>query len=315
MLSQPDLTFRLRLTMAFGAIYLIWGSTYLAIRVAVETLPPFLVASTRFIVAGTLLYAWARLRGAPRPTRVHWREAVIVGGLLLLGGNGGVSWAEQRIPSGLAALIITTTPMWMVLLDWLRSRDARPTGKVAAGLVLGFAGVALLIGPASFIQGHHVDLPGAAVLLLAALAWALGSVYSRQAQLPGASLLSTAMQMLAGGTLLFVAGGVAGEWGRLDLDSASPQSLLALGYLTAFGSVVAFTAYVWLLRVSTPARVSTYAYVNPVIAVLLGWAIAGEPLTAQMLLAAPVVVTAVAMIISGRTQGQNAPVERNEEVG
>jgi drug/metabolite transporter (DMT)-like permease len=299
-LSNP--AFRLRLLTAFAAIYLIWGSTYLGIRIAIETLPPLLVAAMRFIVAGSLLYVWARRDGTPRPAGYQWRAAIIVGGLLLLGGNGLVTWAEQRVPSGLAALLVATVPLWMVLLNWALLRKRRPTGKVFIGLTLGLIGIVLLIGPTNLLGDHRVDVVGAGMLLLAALSWTVGSLYAHRAPLPDAPLLGTAMEMVAGGVLLALAAGVKGEWGQVDFASVSLRSWLALAYLTLFGSIVAFTAYTWLLRVSTPARVSTYAYVNPVVAVVLGWAVAGEPLTGQMLLAAVVIVLAVAIITTDRAE-------------
>ena len=289
---------------AFAAIYLIWGSTYLGIRFAIETLPPFLMAAIRFLIAGTLLYTRARLRGAPPGTRVQWRDAAILGGLMLLGGNGGVTWAEQRVPSGLAALLIATIPLWMVVLDALRPGGAWPGRRVTFGVGMGLIGILLLIGPGQITGSRSIDTLGAAVLLFAALSWAIGSLYVRRAQLPAAPLQGTAMEMLAGSLWLFLAGGVSGEWGRLDLASVSVRSWMALGYLVVFGSIIAFSAYVWLLRVSTPARASTYAFVNPVVAVFLGWALADEPLTAQTLLAAAVIVAAVAMITTGRSSAQ-----------
>lgn len=282
--------------MAFAAIYLIWGSTYLAIRVAIETLPPFIMGSTRFITAGAILYAIAR-RGSPEsPTRSHWRSAAIIGGLLLLGGTGGVIWAEQLVPSGLAALMVSTVPLWMVLLDWLRGGSVRPASGVLLGLLLGLAGIGLLVEPGKLAGGSQMNAVGAVVLVFAALSWAIGSLYSRRARLPASPLLATAMEMLAGGVLLLMAGVVTGEVGHIRLAQISPQSLLALGYLILFGSLVGFTSYIWLLGVSTPARVSTYAFVNPVVAVFLGWALAGEPLTLQTLLAATIIVTAVVLI-------------------
>ena len=288
---------RLRTILAFAAIYIIWGSTYLAIRFAIDTLPGFVMAGVRFVGAGTVLYALARRRGAPRPTHLHWRGAVIVGALMLLGGNGGVVWAEQRVPSGLAAVLIATVPLWVALLDWLW-RGTRPGGRVLAGLALGLAGIALLVGPGELAGSRGVDLLGAGVLLFASLSWAIGSIYTRSAGLPPSPLLATAMEMLAGGVLLLVADLVTGQVAELDLGSVSLRSVLALAYLIAFGSLVAFTAYVWLLRVTTPARAATYAYVNPVVAVLLGWALAGEPLTPRTLLAAGVIVGAVVLITS-----------------
>jgi drug/metabolite transporter (DMT)-like permease len=294
---------RWQVATAFAAIYLIWGSTYLAIRIAIETFPPFLMAGIRFLIAGAILYPWSKLHGAPQPSRAHWLAATVVGGLLLLGGNGGVVWAEQHVPSGLTALLIGTVPLWMVLLDWLRRNGVKPSNSVIVGLMLGFVGITLLIGPGKIAGGRQVDLVGAAVLILASLSWATGSLYSRRAQLPASPLLATAMEMLAGGALLFVAGLLAGEWTRFNLSALSLRSWLALGYLIVFGALVGFTAYIWLLRVSTPAHVSTYAYVNPVVAIFLGWAFAGEPLTARTLLAAAVIVAAVVIITTYRVRG------------
>ncbi len=294
---------RWQIATAFAAIYLIWGSTYLAIRFAVETFPPFLMAGMRFLVAGAILYPWARLRGAPQPARSHWLAAAIVGGLLLLGGNGGVVWAAQRVPSGLTALLIGTVPLWMALLDWLRRDGAKPSNGVIVGLLLGLFGIVLLVEPGKISGARQVDLAGAAVLILASLSWASGSLYSRRAQLPASPLLATGMEMLAGGALLLIVSLLAGEWARFDANALSLRSWLSLGYLIVFGALVGFTAYIWLLRVSTPAHVSTYAYVNPVVAIFLGWAFAGEPLTARTLLAAAVIVAAVVIITTYRTRG------------
>ncbi|MGD8624726.1 MAG: EamA family transporter [Anaerolineae bacterium] len=290
----------LRLVAAFGAVYLIWGSTYLAIRLAIDTLPALTMAGVRFLIAGTLLYLWARWRGArrgaPRPAAVHWRSAAVLGGLMLLAGNGGVTWAEQRVPTGLVALLIGSVPLWMALLEAIRRGGSRPTGRSILGLVLGFGGVAWLVGPSRLAGGPGIDLLGAGVVLVGSLGWAAGSLYSRQAPQPDAPLLGTAMEMLAGGALLLLAGGLGGEWQRLDVAAVSPRSLLALGYLVVFGSIVAFTAYLWLLRNTTPARVSTYAYVNPLVAVFLGWAVLGEALTVQIALAAAVILAGVVLI-------------------
>jgi drug/metabolite transporter (DMT)-like permease len=288
--------------LAFASVYIIWGSTYLAIRIAIETMPPFLMAGTRFVIAGTLLFAWAMARGEPRPSRIHLRPIIIIGGLLLLGGNGVVTWAEQTIPSGTAALLVATVPLWMVLLDWLRPGGSRPANRVFLGLGLGLTGVVLLIGPQNIAGGDRSTLVGSVAIILAALSWATGSIYSRSARLPESPLVSTALEMLAGGALLFLAGTLTGEWGELDLAQVSPRSLLSLAYLIVFGSIIAFTAYIWLLKVSTPARVSTYAYVNPMVAVFLGWAIVDEVLTSQMLIAAAVIVAAVVIITMNRSR-------------
>lgn len=294
--SIPHVPFRLKLVAAFGAVYLIWGSTYLAIRFAIETLPPFSMASVRFLVAGLAMYAWARATGAARPQGRHWAAAAAAGGLLLLGGNGGVVWAEQHVPSGLAALLVATVPLWMAVLEWARPGGTKPRAGVAAGVALGLGGVALLAGPADLVGGKPPDPLGTAVLLLASLSWAAGSLYLRRAPLPGPQTLTTGMQMVAGGALLGLAALAAGEPGRLDLGAASLRSWLALAYLVVFGSLVGFTAYTWLLKATTAARASTYAFVNPVVAVFLGWALAGEPLTARTLLAAAAIVGAVALI-------------------
>jgi drug/metabolite transporter (DMT)-like permease len=288
---------RLALATAFAIVYVVWGSTYLAILFAIETLPPFLMASARFFIAGALLYVWSRtFGGAAAPDRPQWRATAIVGVLLLLGGNGLVVWSEQRIPSGVAALLVGTVPCFMVLLDWLRTNGQRPSGRVVAGLVLGLLGLVWLVGPDSVMGGGRADLLGASVLVLASFSWAFGSIYSRQAPMPASPLLSTAMQMLGGGAALLVVSLLLGEPWRLDLSAVSLRSLLGFAYLVVFGSLVAFSAYVWLLRASTPARVSTYAYVNPVVAVLLGAAFAGEALTPRMVVAAVVIVSGVALI-------------------
>ncbi|MEW5926699.1 MAG: drug/metabolite exporter YedA [Gemmatimonadota bacterium] len=291
---------RAQVVAAFAAVYVVWGSTYLAILFAIETIPPFLMAGARFLVSGAALYAWTRSRGAPRPTRANWRAAAVVGAFLLVGGNGGVVWAEQRVPSGLAALLVATVPLWMVLLDWWRGGGARPRGRTWAGIAVGFLGLGILVGPAELLGGGAADPLGAGVLVLASVLWAIGSVYSRRAALPESPFQATAMEMLAGGALLVLVGSAAGEWGRLDPAAVSGRSLLALAYLVVFGSCVGFTAYIWLLRHVEVAKVSTYAYVNPVVAVFLGWLLAGEPVTARTLAAAAVIVVAVAFITSSR---------------
>ena len=288
---------RFALLTAFAIVYVIWGSTFLAILFAIETLPPFLMASARFLVAGSLLYAWSRLvNGASAPTLTNWRATAVVGALLLLGGNGLLVWSEQRIPSGVAALLVGTVPCFMVLIDWLRPGGSRPTGLVIAGLFLGLLGLAWLIGPDALLGGGRADLIGAVVVVIGSFSWALGSVYSRHAATPPSPFLSTAMQMLGGGAALLVLSLLLGEPWAFDASAVSLRSALGLLYLILLGSIVAFSAYIWLLRVSTPTRVSTYAYVNPVIAVILGWALAGEALTTRMIVAATVIVSGVALI-------------------
>ncbi len=317
-LSLSSVPSHWRVLVAFAAIYTIWGSTYLAIRFAIETMPPFLMGGARYLIAGAILYALTRRSRAAAVPHIHWRSAFIVGGLLLLGGNGGVIWAEQVIPSGLAALIIATVPLWMALLNWLRGDNVRPNLGVTLGLVLGLLGIVFLVSPGESAGGDNVNSLGVLVLVLAALSWSIGSLYSRKAQLPSEPLLATAMEMLAGGALLLVAGLLTGEAGQIRLDQVSPRSLLALGYLIVFGSLVGFSAYIWLLRVSTPARVSTYAFVNPVVAVFLGWTLAGESLTPRTLVAAVVIVTAVVLIVASQARttpqqtGDATPIEDRE---
>jgi drug/metabolite transporter (DMT)-like permease len=304
---MPELAPKWKIAVALGLVYVIWGSTYLAIRYAVQTLPPLTMSGVRFLVAGGVLWAWCALRGEAKVTAAHWRSALVIGVLLFLCGNGFVVVAEKRVESGLAALLVSTTPLFMVVLPWLFRGEKRPTLPVALGIVLGLAGVGLLIRPDA--AGTGVDPWGALLLTGASLTWAAGSLYSRKAALPKAPLLSTGLQMFVGGAMMLVAGGLVGEFGQADLAHASTISLLAFGYLVV-AALVAFTAYLWLLRAAPPALVSTYSYVNPLVAVLLGWALAGEPLTARTAVAGLVIVSGVALITINRTTKAKAePVE------
>ena len=294
---------------AFGAVYVIWGSTYFGIRLAIDTIPPFLMAGGRFLTAGICLFGCMTLRGAPAPTLAHWRDATIIGALLLLVGNGGVSWAQQTVPSGIAALMVGATPLWINLINWIRPNGERPRAGVFGGIALGFAGIALLVLSKDRLGHSVVDPCGAGVLLLAPLCWAWGSVFSRHAQQPAAPLQAIGMQMITGGLLLLTAGLATGEAGRLHAEQITLTSGLAFLYLTLVGSLVGFTAYVWLLQVSTPARVSTYAYVNPFIAVFLGWCFLDEPLSRSVLLAGGLIIVAVALIT---TAGGARPATVND---
>ena len=292
---------RAQIIAAFASIYIIWGSTYLAIRYAIETIPPFIMGGTRFLVSGVLLYIWARHRGAPRPTKLHWRNAIIAGGFLLLGGNGAVVWAEQFVPSGLTALLVSILPFWLVIIEWVRPPRRRPSGAVLVGLVLGFIGIIVLIGPGN-IGGHGDVRPlGALVLILGSLSWAIGSFWSRDAELPDSGLLTTGMEMLSGGALLIIVGVLSGELSQFDAHHVSRASAIGLLYLITFGSLLGFTSYIWLLDKVSPARLGTYAYVNPIVAVLLGWAIAGEGLSVRTAVAAAIVICAVALITTARS--------------
>lgn len=289
----------------FAAVYLVWGSTYLAIRYAIETVPPFLMAGTRFLVAGALLLGWTMRPGARRDeglarltlSQIVW--ASIVGTLLLFAGNGAVVWGEQSVPSGIVSLLVAVVPIWMVLLDWARRGGKRPTAMVVAGLVTGVVGLVVLIGPSS-VGAHAIDRTGALIVLGGSLSWAVGSILSRSSRLPRSPIVATALEMLAGGAVLVLAGAVTGELASFSLAQISTRSLLAWAYLVVFGSLVGFTAYIWLLGKVAAARVATYAYVNPIVAVFLGWAFAGEPITARTIAAAAVIVAAVAMITAGR---------------
>jgi len=287
--------------IALSIVYVVWGSTYLAIRFAIETIPPLLMAGTRFLVAGAALYGWVLARGeAVRPTRGQWAAAALLGGLFFLGGNGGVTWAEQRVPSGLTSLIIATVPLWLVLLEWRRTQGARPNILTSFGLLIGFSGVALLLSARGGPVGTEIDPIGGIVLLGATWSWASGTIYAKHLPRPPSLLQSGAMQMLAGGVLLCAAGAVAGEIPRLQAAELSARSLWSLVYLTVAGSAIAFTAYAWLIQTATPARVGTYAYVNPIVAVWLGWAFGGEAIGPRTLLAGFIVIAGVALIITAR---------------
>lgn len=289
---------RVLIILAFAAVYLLWGSTYLGIRYAIETLPPFLMAGVRFSLAGAILFTWALLSGENvRSSLSQWPKAFLIGGLLLLGGNGGVTWAEKYIPSGFAALLVASEPLWVVVLNWGLSHK-RPNWKVLLGVFIGLVGVALLVGDGlkAGITASSFSLMAAGVVLFAAFSWAAGSVYSSRYPIKAPTSMAAGMQMLAGGSLLLLLALVAGDFPRLNLASASWVSIGAFFYLLVFGSLVGFTAYSWLLRNVSPARAATYAYVNPVVAVLLGWLLAGEALTIRMLVAAAVIVSSVALI-------------------
>ena len=293
---------RARLIAAFAAVYIVWGSTYLAIRFAVETLPPLLMAGARFALAGAILLLWSRLRsGDAPPTARDWRTGLVSGGLLLVGGNGMVVWAEQRVPSGITALLVAIVPVWMVLLDWLRPKGRRPHTLVFVGLALGLGGLALLVGPnASGSSGDRTDVTGAIVLVLASLSWAAGSLYTQHAPKASSGLNGSATQMVSGGALLVLAGLLTGEGGQLDLAHATAKSVLGFFYLVSFGSLLGYTAYIYLLNHTTAAKASTYAYVNPVVAVFLGWALAHEAVTSRTVVAAAVILAGVAIITIAR---------------
>lgn len=300
---------------AFAAVYIVWGSTYLAIRYAVETIPPFLMGGGRFLVSGAVLYAWTRMRGASRPTRADWRDGTIAGILMLCAGNGAVAWAELRLPSGLAALIVAVVPLWMVLFDWMRPRGVRPSALTMVGVVVGLIGLGVLVGPLDASEtGGSVDKLASAVLILGSVAWAAGSVYSRYGAQPASSALATGLQMLGGGTTLVIVGIATGELNGFSIARVSAASWTGWAYLVTFGSLVGFTAYVYLLKAVSPAKASTYAYVNPIVAVVLGWAVAHEPITSPMVIGAAIILGAVAMITLSQTRAQRSDPLGSENI-
>ena len=293
---------RARLIAAFAAVYLLWGSSYLAIRFAIETIPPFLMGGARFLMAGAILYGWERTRTASCSLPQHWLSALIIGAFLILGGNGSVVWAEQFIPSGLTALLIATEPLWIVILLWGMGRERVPSGGVV-GLVLGFAGVAFLIGPEDIAGGGRIDVRAAGVVLMGTLSWAIGSLYSRSATQAESQILSTAMSMLSGGALMVGLALLLGELSDFDPGAVSLKSGLAFVYLVLFPSLLAFTAYLWLMKTVSPDRASTYAYVNPIVAVTIGWALASEPVNPRIIISMTIIMVALWLVMSRRTVG------------
>jgi drug/metabolite transporter (DMT)-like permease len=290
----------------------VWGSTYLAIRVMVESFPPFLAAGSRFLLAGGLLYGWARRRGTAAPARRLWMPAFLLGGLFFLLGNGGVSWAETRIPSGLTALLAATSPLFTAIFESGHQGWRRPPVRVMVGILAGLCGVALLVAPGEIIGGGHADLAGAAAITLAAIAWAWGSVLSHAVPLHLSPVLATGMKMLAGGALLIVAGLLFGEGPRLSSALFTPKAILAWIYLVVFGSIIGFSAFTYLLRVTTPSKVATSAYVNPLVAVALGWAILGEAVTPRTLVAAAIIIGGVVLIRGSRGSREPGSQEPHE---
>lgn len=281
---------------ALLAVYLIWGSTYLAILFAIESLPTFSMAGGRYLLAGAALYLWGRSRGGARPERRHLLPAITIGGLLLLGGNGLVVWAEHRIPSGIAALLIATEPLWIALLIPLFGAGKRASFRTFTGIAVGLVGVFVLVGGRSLGSGA-VDALGAAAVILASGFWAAGSLYSIRAASPGSPWVASGLQMLAGGALLSITGLATGEWATFEPANVTTRSLLAFAYLVIFGSIIAFTAYSYLLRNARPTVVSTYAFVNPIVAVLLGWAVVDEPLTWRVGVAGLFILAALVAIL------------------
>jgi drug/metabolite transporter (DMT)-like permease len=293
-MSQVSRASLLRIWLALSAVYVIWGSTYLGIRFAVETIPPFLSAAARFIISGAFLYLWRRLAGDPLPNKREWCNAAIIGIFLLVGGNGGVVWAAQFIPSSLSALLVATVPLWMILIDALRPHGEKPSAKSLSGILIGFCGALLLLGW-SAENATPAYLYGSLAVLVASLFWALGSIYGKTATLPASSLITTGIEMLAGGMAQIAFAYALGEFSTFDLDCISLRSELAWTYLTVVGPV-AFVAYAWLLRAAPIPLVATYSYVNPLVAMVLGYFIGREIITLRVVLAAALIVGSVVLV-------------------
>lgn len=297
----PDVPFQAKLVIAFFLIYFIWGSTYLAIRYAIETIPPFLMAGVRFTTAGTLLYTFMRLTGAANPSLQQWLNLWVVGTFLFLGGNGLVVWAEQYITSGLAALLVSTLPLWLIMLDWLWAGGPPPTVKGLAGISLGIIGTVVLIDPVK-ITATDIYIPGALVVIFGSMLWATGSIYSKKFTQPDSIFMSAACQMFGGGLSLLLVSLVLGEWFAFQPVGISLVSFAAFSYLVVFGSIIAISSYVWLLKNASAASVSTYAFVNPAVAIFLGWLIAGEEINAHIIFGAAIILAGVILVISAQNK-------------
>ncbi|PYL99648.1 MAG: hypothetical protein DMF19_11905 [Verrucomicrobia bacterium] len=294
-MRQPT---RLAILLAFAALYLIWGSTYLGIRLAIDSIPPFLMAGSRYFTAGLILYGIARARGATRPPAATWRSSLIVGGFLLLGGNGGVTVSEKYIDTGLAAVIVATVPIYIVLLSWASGSAPRPNVPVLLGLAGGFLGVGILMARSLHFSTNETRHPGVGMLILlfASLLWSIGSLYSRGAKNADSPFIAAGQQMICGGVLLLLAGFITRE--QFHPDSVTAHSIWAWIYLVLIGAIIGFTAYIYLLRHCDPAKVATYAYVNPIVAVILGALFAGEHLTSRTIVAAALIIGSVAIVIT-----------------
>lgn len=286
-----------RVVAAFAVVYLVWGSTFLAIKFGLETLPPFLLAGLRNTTAGGLLLAWALTTGAPVPTLAYWRRSLVLGALFFVGNQGGIAWAQQRVPSGVASVLVATVPLWIVAFDTVRGAR-RPSTQVLAGLSIGFLGSTMIVTRAGAGDWAGADAAGALVLTASAACWALGTLYSRGVALPASVPLATSMAMLTGGALLLVVSASTNELARMTMAAFTPRTVGALTYLVLVGSLLGFSTYMWLLRVVPPARAATYAYVNPVVALFLGWALAGEALSAFTLAAVSVSLLGVFLVVT-----------------
>jgi drug/metabolite transporter (DMT)-like permease len=302
---------RWKTAFAFAAIYLIWGSTFLATRFAVETIPSFFVAGSRFFLAGVVLFMIGRMRHREKLIWQNWRAAACMGTLFFLICHGGVSWAARHVPSGISALLMSSISLWTGLIEWIRRSETRPNKLVGISLGVGFLGIAALVARPEVLAGSQVGSFSALVVVTGAVSWALGTVFARRVALPSSVVVSSGMQMICGGGLLLLAGVVSGQAANLSFAALNTTSLVSMSFLTLIGSLVGFTCYIWLLGVASPTLVATYAYVNPIVAVFLGWVLAGERLTAQSMIASMVVLVSVAMIVTSRN---TSAISRDYEV-
>jgi len=298
-MQHPSKPSRISIILAFAAVYVIWGSTYLGIKYAIQTMPPLLMSGVRYFIAGLIVFVIAISTGALFPKKIHWRNTLIIGALLVLMGNGGVALAESLIPSGIASLIVCSVPMWFALFGWLFFNKGKPGALTISGIVLGFIGMIVLVGPKNILHvGQGINLAGVLIITVGSMGWSVGSLLVARIELPKNQIITIGMQMLCGGFLLFIAGLIKGEYNQVHFNAISTSSLLAMGYLITFGSIVAFSAYSWLLRVVSPSLVSTYAYVNPAIAVFLGWMFLKEPIDKYTIIGSVFIVFALILITS-----------------
>lgn len=286
-----------RVIAAYAAVYIIWGSTYLAIRYAIETIPPFMMMGVRSVLAGSVLFFWSRKAGT-RVSREEWLPLVIVAVLFFVLGHGLLAWAQKSVASGVAAVLIASDPLWIAVIESMAIKEFRLRGRQILGLIIGFAGIILLFAGKSV----QMNVTGAAIILISAISWSIGAVYSRVAKLPKSATMAAGIELILGGVLLLVVAFLLREFQHFDVSDVSLRSFLALMYLVLFGSIVTFRAYVWLLTVTSATRVATHTYVNPVIAVLLGWSLAGEQLTGMMLIASAIIVFSVYLVLERQDQ-------------
>jgi drug/metabolite transporter (DMT)-like permease len=286
--------------LSFAIIYLVWGTTFLAIRVGVKEIPPFLMAGIRFVIAGGVLYAWTLAQGERSPTARQWMSACAVSIFIFVFDYGLLFWAEQRVPSGLAAVVLALIPLFMVLSEIVFLRTQKLTARLTLALLTGIAGVAVLMSRSLYLSGAPIDRRGALALIFASMSWSFGSVLTRKLELPPSKVMSSGAQMLAGGVLLSLTAACLGEFRNFHPMEVSRGAWFALLYLIVFGSIVGFTAYVWLIHHESPTKVATYAYVNPVVAVMVGYFLGGEPLGLRTIVGALCVLTSVVVITTTR---------------